>query len=286
MSDRFQQQLQTSLYFLMLIVIPTLGTLTALYLAFLGQITWLDIILCISMVILTELGITMGFHRMLVHQSFIAHPIVKFILLMLGSMALQGPASNWASVHLKHHAHTDEDDDPHSPTVKGWLHSHCGWIFTMKHDEHISARQTFGKKFQQDKMVQFFDATFFVWSMIGLFIPFLIGGLNGLLWGGFVRLFLALNFTWSVNSFCHIIGGRMFNTADKSKNNLIVGILAMGEGWHNNHHAFPRSAFHGMAWWQIDISGYIIRLLEILHLVKNVYRVPNAIMQEKLISEK
>jgi stearoyl-CoA desaturase (delta-9 desaturase) len=285
-SDRFQQQLQTSLYFLMLIVIPTLGTLTALYLAFLGQITWLDIILCISMVILTELGITMGFHRMLVHQSFIAHPIVKFILLMLGSMALQGPASNWASVHLKHHAHTDEDDDPHSPTVKGWLHSHCGWIFTMKHDEHISARQTFGKKFQQDKMVQFFDATFFVWSMIGLFIPFLIGGLNGLLWGGFVRLFLALNFTWSVNSFCHIIGGRMFNTADKSKNNFIVGILAMGEGWHNNHHAFPRSAFHGMAWWQIDISGYIIRLLEILHLVKNVYRVPNAIMQEKLISEK
>jgi stearoyl-CoA desaturase (delta-9 desaturase) len=285
-SDRFQQQLQTSLYFLMLIVIPTLGTLTALYLAFLGQISWLDIILCISMVILTELGITMGFHRMLVHQSFIAHPIVKFILLMLGSMALQGPASNWASVHLKHHAHTDDDDDPHSPTVKGWLHSHCGWIFTMKHDEHISARQTFGKKFQQDKMVQFFDATFFVWSMIGLFIPFLIGGLNGLLWGGFVRLFLALNFTWSVNSFCHIIGGRMFNTADKSKNNFIVGILAMGEGWHNNHHAFPRSAFHGMAWWQIDISGYIIRLLEILHLVKNVYRVPNAVMQEKLISEK
>lgn len=270
----------------MLIVIPTLGTLTALYLAFLGQITWLDIILCISMVILTELGITVGFHRMLVHQSFIAHPIVKFILLMLGSMALQGPASNWASVHLKHHAHTDDDDDPHSPTVKGWLHSHCGWIFTMAHDEHISARQTFGKKFQQDKMVQFFDATFFVWSMIGLFIPFLIGGLNGLLWGGFVRLFLALNFTWSVNSFCHIIGGRMFNTADKSKNNFIVGILAMGEGWHNNHHAFPRSAFHGMAWWQIDISGYIIRLLEILHLVKNVYRVPNAVMHEKLISEK
>ncbi len=286
MSERFQQQLQTSLYFLMLIIIPTLGTLTALYLAFLGQISWLDIILCISMVILTELGITMGFHRMLVHQSFIAHPIVKFILLMLGSMALQGPASNWASVHLKHHAHTDDDDDPHSPTVKGWLHSHCGWIFTMAHDEHISARQTFGKKFQQDKMVQFFDATFFVWSMIGLFIPFLIGGLNGLLWGGFVRLFLALNFTWSVNSFCHIIGGRMFNTADKSKNNFIVGILAMGEGWHNNHHAFPRSAFHGMAWWQIDISGYIIRLLEILHLVKNVYRVPNAVMQEKLISEK
>lgn len=286
MSDRFQQQLQTSLYFLMLIVIPTLGTLTALYLAFLGQITWLDIILCISMVILTELGITVGFHRMLVHQSFIAHPIVKFILLMLGSMALQGPASNWASVHLKHHAHTDDDDDPHSPTVKGWLHSHCGWIFTMAHDEHISARQTFGKKFQQDKMVQFFDTTFFVWSMIGLFIPFLIGGLNGLLWGGFVRLFLALNFTWSVNSFCHIIGGRMFNTADKSKNNFIVGILAMGEGWHNNHHAFPRSAFHGMAWWQIDISGYIIRLLEIFHLVKNVYRVPNAVMQEKLISEK
>lgn len=107
------------------------------------------------MVILTELGITMGFHRMLVHQSFIAHPIVKFILLMLGSMALQGPASNWASVHLKHHAHTDDDDDPHSPTVKGWLHSHCGWIFTMAHDEHISARQTFGKNFNKTKWFSF-----------------------------------------------------------------------------------------------------------------------------------
>jgi stearoyl-CoA desaturase (delta-9 desaturase) len=149
----------------------------------------------------------------------------------------------------------------------------------------LQARQTFGKKFQQDKMVTFFDATFFAWSMLGLLIPFLIGGLNGLLWGGFVRLFLALNFTWSVNSICHIFGGKMFKTEDASKNNFLVGILAMGEGWHNNHHAFPRSAFHGLAWWQFDLSGYIIWILEKLRLVKHVYRVPEDILQDKLITK-
>jgi stearoyl-CoA desaturase (delta-9 desaturase) len=267
----------------MLVALPVLGTVAAIWLAVLGDFSWSDIVLCLSLTVLTELGITLGFHRMLVHQSFVAHPVVKFILLMFGTMALQGPPTNWASVHLKHHAHTDEEDDPHSPTVKGWLHSHLGWIFTMKHDEYSAARQTFGKKFQSDKMVQFFDATFFLWTIVGFIVPFLIGGLSGLLWGGFVRLLLALNFTWSVNSVCHIVGSRMFRTTDQSRNNFLVGILAMGEGWHNNHHAFPRSAFHGMAWWQIDISGYIIRVLEKLRLVKNVYRVPAKVLEEKML---
>ncbi|MFM8281670.1 MAG: acyl-CoA desaturase [Bacteroidota bacterium] len=281
----YSHQLQVIIYFLMLIVLPTLGTITAIILAFQGHFSWDNVIMCIALTVLTELGITMGFHRMLVHQSFTAHPVVRFILLMLGSMALQGPPSNWASIHLKHHANTDVEDDPHSPTFKGWLHAHCGWIFSIDPEVHLQARQTFGKKFQQDKMVTFFDATFFAWSMLGLFIPFLIGGLEGLLWGGFVRLFLALNFTWSVNSFCHILGGRMFNTQDASKNNFIVGILAMGEGWHNNHHAFPRSAFHGLAWWQFDLSGYLIWMLEKLRLVKQVYRVPEEILQDKLITK-
>ena len=120
----------------MLIVLPGLGTITAIILAFQGHISWQDVILCISLTILTELGITLGFHRMLVHQSFTANPVVKFILLMLGSMALQGAPSSWASIHLKHHANTDVEDDPHSPTFKGWLHAHCGWIFTMDPEVH------------------------------------------------------------------------------------------------------------------------------------------------------
>ncbi len=105
-------------------------------------------------------------------------------------------------------------------------------------------------------------------------IPYLLGGWTGVLWGGLVRMFLTHHVTWSVNSICHIFGARMFDTPDRSKNNWLVGLLAFGEGWHNNHHAFPRSAFHGLRWWQFDLSAYIIRGLEQLGLIWNVWRIP------------
>ncbi len=271
-------------YFLLLIVLPTAGTLLAGYLAiFEGIISWRDIIIFAVMYVLTEFGVTIGYHRMLVHQSFQTNPVLKFIFLMLGSMTMQGPAMNWASVHLKHHAFTDDHEDPHSPTVGGWLHSHFGWIFSTSPEEVLQAKQTFGKKFLQDKMVVFMHETFFLWTILGFVIAYIAGGWTGLLWGGFVRLFFTLHATWSVNSICHIFGSRLFNTTDESRNNFLIGILAMGEGWHNNHHAFPRSAFHGMRWWQIDFSGYVIRALEAVHLVKNVYRVPAHVLAEKAV---
>jgi stearoyl-CoA desaturase (delta-9 desaturase) len=131
-------------------------------------------------------------------------------------------------------------------------------------------------------MVMFMTRTFFVWVALGFVIPYLLGGWTGVLWGGLVRIFLTHHVTWSVNSVCHTFGRRMFETSDESKNQWLVGLLAFGEGWHNNHHAFPRSAFHGLRWWQFDLSAYIIRLLEWTGLAWDVWRVPAESLKARL----
>ena len=128
----------------------------------------------------------------------------------------------------------------------------------------------------------FMSHTFLLWAVLGLVVPFLLAGWSGLLWGGLVRVFLTHHVTWSVNSVCHTFGQRMFETKDQSRNQWLVGLLAFGEGWHNNHHAFPRSAMHGLRWWQFDLSAYIIRLLEKIGLVWNVNRVSTANLQARM----
>jgi stearoyl-CoA desaturase (delta-9 desaturase) len=220
------------------------------------------------MYVLVALGITIGYHRMLTHRSFNPHPVVKFIFLVLGSMALEGAAVEWTATHTKHHAHSDKEGDPHSP-VEGFFHAHVGWLFK----DRQASPEIYCKHLLNDKLVMFVSRTFLVWVAISLLIPFAIGGWSGLLWGGLVRIFLAHHITWSVNSVCHTFGKREFQTNDASRNEWVVGLLGMGEGWHNNHHAFPRSAFHGLHWWQFDLSGYIIWTLERMGLVKDVYRV-------------
>ena len=132
----------------------------------------------------------------------------------------------------------------------------------------------YGKWLLNDPLVMAVSKTFFAWAALGFVIPYILGGWTGVLWGGLVRVFLLNHVTWSVNSVCHTFGTRMFDTTDRSKNNWLVGLLAFGEGWHNNHHAFPRSAFHGLRWWQVDISAYIIRGLERLGLAQQVWRIP------------
>jgi stearoyl-CoA desaturase (delta-9 desaturase) len=136
----------------------------------------------------------------------------------------------------------------------------------------------YGKWLYKDPMVMFFHRTYPLWIILSFALPFALGGWTGLLWGGLVRVFLVHHVTWSVNSICHTFGRREFDTTDQSRNQWVVGLLAMGEGWHNNHHAFPRSAFHGLHWWQIDFSAYVIMLLEKLRLVRNVQRVSPTMM--------
>ncbi|HLI90169.1 MAG TPA: acyl-CoA desaturase [Ktedonobacteraceae bacterium] len=262
---------------LVVVVVPFLATLFAIWLLWSRIVHWSDVILLAGMYSFIALGVTVGYHRMLTHRSFRPHPIVKFLLLMLGSMALEGPAIEWAATHLKHHAQADREGDPHSP-VEGFFHAHMGWMF----GDSTADPHTYCRYLLDDPMIVFVSRTFLLWSLLSLVIPFALGGWPGLLWGGLVRIFLTHHVTWSVNSVCHTFGKRAFETNDRSRNEWVVGLLAFGEGWHNNHHAFPRSAFHGLHWWQFDLSGYVIRALERCGLAHDVYRIPPAMMARRL----
>ncbi|MGQ9876738.1 MAG: acyl-CoA desaturase [Chloroflexus sp.] len=252
---------------LLIVVLPFLGTIYAMVMLWQQYVDWLDVTLMLVLYVISGLGITIGFHRMLTHKSFETSRPLKALFLIMGCMALEGDPTSWASTHIQHHAHSDDEDDPHSP-LEGLWHSHVGWLFTHKNNIEM-----YGKWLTKDPTVVWVTKTWYVWAALGIIIPTLIAGWSGLIWGGLVRIFLTHHITWSVNSICHTFGRRDYNTRDASRNNFIVGLLAFGEGWHNNHHAFPRSAFHGLQWWQIDISAYIIRALAKVGLVWNVHRV-------------
>lgn len=262
----------TKVVTLFIVVVPLLATAFALWLLWRRAVYWPDLVLLAIMYALVAFGVTVGFHRMLTHRSFRPHPIVKCLLLILGTMAWEGPALQWAATHIKHHALSDREGDPHSP-VDGLLHAHLGWLFSygdvdpLRYCPHLA----------KDRMVMFISRTFWFWSALALVIPFALGGWTGLLWAGLVRMFLTHHVTWSVNSICHTFGKREFDTPDRSRNEWVIGLLGFGEGWHNNHHAFPRSAFHGLHWWQVDGSGYLIWGLERLGLAHEVYRIPQAL---------
>jgi stearoyl-CoA desaturase (delta-9 desaturase) len=255
---------------LIAVVVPFVATLYAIVLLWQQYVGWRDIALLLTFYVLAGLGITVGFHRMLTHKSFETHPAVRFIFLVMGCLAVEGSPLEWASTHIQHHANSDGEDDPHSP-LEGFWHAHFGWLFAFKNNPNV-----YGTWLQRDPMVMFVTKYWLAFAALGLIIPFAIGGWTGLLWGGAVRIFLGHHVTWSVNSICHTFGERPFQTRDASRNNFIVGLLAFGEGWHNNHHAFPRSAFHGLRWWQVDTSAYLIRTLERTGLVWNVHRVKEA----------
>ena len=261
---------------LTVVITPLIGVILAIRLLWQLAVSWTDITLLLVMYSLVAFGVTVGFHRMLTHRSFTPHPVVKFILLVLGSMAFEGPALSWAATHIKHHAVSDREGDPHSP-VDGFFHAHMGWLLSKEmEDPNVYCRHLV-----KDPIINFVSRTFLLWGGLSLVIPFAIGGWHGLIWGGLVRMFLTHHVTWSVNSVCHTFGKRPYETNDASRNEWVVGLLAFGEGWHNNHHAFPRSAIHGLQWWQLDLSGLLIVTLEKLGLAKDVYRIPPDLMERR-----
>ncbi|WP_338251736.1 acyl-CoA desaturase [Dictyobacter halimunensis] len=261
---------------ILVVTLPFLATIYAMWALWNRAVFLSDIVMLLIMYTCITFGVTAGFHRMLTHRSFRAHPIIKFLLLVFGSMSLEGSALEWASTHVKHHAQADKEGDPHSPT-EGFIHAHLGWLFK----DRMADPNVYCRNLVNDRMVVFVSRTFLVWVVLSLLIPLAIGGWHGLLWAGLVRIFIVHHVTWSVNSICHTFGKREFETTDKSRNEWIVGLLAFGEGWHNNHHAFPRSAFHGLHWWQVDLSAYLIRAMEKVGLVKDVYRIPTDMLKNR-----
>ncbi len=238
--------------------------------------------------VLTGIGTTVGLHRLFAHRSFVAKKSVRATLAVLGTMAMQGPVIRWVTNHRKHHQHADEEGDPHSPhlsghtglrgAVTGLYHAHMGWIFEGGRAE----RERYAPDLLADPIASFVDRTVLVWVTLSVLIPFaagfaiygtLEGGLIGLLWGGGVRIFLIHHMTFSINSLCHFVGRRRFETPDHSRNVFWLAPLSMGESWHNNHHAFPMSAFHGLRRSEVDLGGLVIRGLERLGLVWDVKRI-------------
>jgi stearoyl-CoA desaturase (Delta-9 desaturase) len=264
---------------LVIVILPVVALGIAATLFFNNGVSALDLILFGSMYIATTLGIGMGFHRMLTHRGFTGPAWLRFTVLALGSMALEGPAVWWSATHLKHHARSDRDGDPHSP-LDGFWHAHIGWLF--RNSEPLEP--VFLRPFAGDRVAQLVSKTFPLWAVLGFLIPtaigFALGGWTGawtgLLWGGLVRVFFNHHVTWSVNSVCHTFGRQPFKTPDRSRNEWVVGLLALGEGWHNNHHAYPQSAVHGLRWYQFDLSGLIIRGLAKVGLVRKVVIVPKS----------
>jgi stearoyl-CoA desaturase (Delta-9 desaturase) len=250
---------------------------------------WRDLAILAVVYLATGFGITIGFHRLLTHRSFKTSAAVRGILAALGSAAIEGPVISWVADHRKHHCFADEEGDPHSPhvghgggwrgTLRGLFHAHLGWLFI--HTQRGS-KQRFAPDLLKDPVVSFVDRTFVLWAVIGLAIPFglgyLIGGtlvaaLTALLWGGAVRVFLLHHFTYSINSLCHVFGRRRFSTTDESRNLFWLALPTMGEAWHNNHHAFPTSAVHGLGRWELDPSAGVIWTLERLGLAWDVVRI-------------
>jgi stearoyl-CoA desaturase (delta-9 desaturase) len=265
------------------------------------ELHWRDVLIFLILYVPTGLGITVGFHRLLTHRSFKTSPWLRGLLGALGTMAVEGPVISWVADHRKHHAYSDRLGDPHSPHVDhggGWRgalrglgHAHVGWLFN--HSQR-GARERFAPDLLADPVINFVDRTFILFSLVGLAIPFGLGvliggtlgaGLEALLWGGAVRIFVLHHVTYSINSLCHFFGRRRFATDDHSQNLSWLAPMSFGEAWHNNHHAFPRSAIHGMGRGEFDISGLLISLLERAGLVWDVQRIsPRRQAEKALIS--
>jgi stearoyl-CoA desaturase (delta-9 desaturase) len=229
---------------------------------------WPELALLAVFYVGTGLGISIGYHRYLSHRSFAAGPAVEGVLLVLGAMALPARPLDFAAYHLQHHAYADRDGDPHSPR-DGFMHAHVGWTLSRRRPD----MEKYCLHLRDDRVLAFVDRTSLLWFAGGLVLPGLIGGWQGFVWGGLVRMALLNHAMFAVNSIGHAFGARPFATNDRSRNSLPLALLSMGEGWHNNHHAFPTSARHGLKIWQVDPSWMVIRTLEATGLAWDVVRV-------------
>jgi stearoyl-CoA desaturase (delta-9 desaturase) len=266
---------------LAVVVLPLAGLPVAVLLTVRRGVSLLDLGLLAGMYAVTSFGVGVGFHRLIAHGSFQTWRWVRALFAVAGSMAAQGPVFYWAAVHRRHHSASDRPDDPHSPhqgrgLVGGLWHAHVGWLFVPE----VTDWSHYILDLLRDPMLFAVHRMYFAWVLLGLAIPATVGGLfgggpgalTGFLWGGLIRIFLVHHITWAVNSICHRYGSRPFRTGDGSRNNFWLALPSFGEGWHNNHHAFPYAAEHGLRWWQFDLNARLIRVLERLGLAWNVKR--------------
>ncbi|MCC7085867.1 MAG: fatty acid desaturase [Pirellulales bacterium] len=246
--------------------------------------TWKAVALFVGLYWLTGgVGICLGYHRLLTHGSFQTYRPMKWLIAFVGGLAGEGSAVIWVANHRKHHAHSDKEGDPHSPR-DGGLWSHMLWFMpNFGRKWHSDMGEHYAPDLMKDPVIRFLDKTFLLWFFVLAGVLFTIGyvgwdaytGWSFVVWGMFVRMVWVYHVTWFVNSATHIWGYRNYETTDDSKNLWWVGLLAWGEGWHNNHHAYQRVARYGHKWWEIDFTYYTICAMEKLGLAWNVvHKVP------------
>jgi stearoyl-CoA desaturase (delta-9 desaturase) len=281
------------------VALPFAATIAAATLFWNRLVSPADLAIAVAMYMSTAVGITVGFHRLLTHRSFQTSKPVEYLFAVLGSMAVQGPVISWVADHRKHHAHTDEDGDPHSPHVghdggiggvlAGLWHAHTGWLMST---QGRAEWKRYAPDLYEDRGMRMVSRHFVAIFVAGLALPALAGylvsgalagAMTGLLWGGLVRIFFVHHVTWSVNSVCHFLGSRRFDTGDRSTNVFWLALPSLGESWHHNHHAFPRSAVHGLRRWEIDASALIITAMEKASLARNVVRISPERQAERIV---
>ena len=272
---------------LLMALLGLAGVLAAPFHVYWFGFTLVDLALFLGMYWATlGAGLAVGYHRHFSHGAFRTHPWLRWLLAVLGSMGGQGPLNYWVSVHRRHHEHGDEDGDPHSPNLhgrglgaelRGLWHAHFGWSLGYG----LPSAVRYCADLLREPYLVRVSRHYMLWMLVGLLLPTalgalatgsLAGALGGLVWGGLVRLFLSSHSTWSLNSICHRFGARPYATGDFSTNNAWLALPTLGESWHNNHHAHPTSAAHGLRWWQLDLNHAFIRVLEALHLAWDVKR--------------
>ena len=271
------------------VVLPFVAFIVAIVLLWNKAVGAIDLAILVVMYTITGFGITVGYHRLLTHRAFQTSKPVEYAFAIMGSMAVEGPPIAWVADHRLHHAHTDEEGDPHSPHVGhgegvrgvlgGLWHAHAGWLMS----EHGRADwKRYAPDLFEDRGMRIINRRFELIVLVSLALPAIAGyALTGtfagaataFLWGGLVRIFLVHHVTWSINSICHFLGTRRFPTDDQSTNVFWLALPSLGESWHHNHHAFPRSAEHGLRRWELDPSALVIRGMEKVGLAHNVVRI-------------
>jgi len=280
------------------IVLPFVGLVVAVVVLWERMVGPTELAILAVGYLLTGAGITVGYHRLFTHRSFETYRGVRYTFAVLGQMAVEGDVLAWVSDHRKHHQFSDQEGDPHSPhagfgdgvvaALRGLWHAHTGWLFSAAGRADHSR---YAKDLLRDRGLRVIAKLFLPLVLFSLAVPavagwLLIGGwygfFAGLFWGGAVRIFLLHHVTFSINSICHFWGRRRFVSRDESRNVWWLSWLSFGESWHNNHHAFPTSAFHGLRRTEIDPGGWLIWLLERVGLAWNVVRIPPEYQARKL----
>lgn len=292
MSSPYIHKLQRR-HFLLFDIAPIVGTVAAVAFTWVHPFGWTELALLVWFWLLTGLGVTVGYHRLFTHRTFRTTPTVQAVLAVLGAMAGQGPVISWVALHRRHHELADREGDPHSPNLsgggvrgalRGLVHSHFLW---MRRHEYPNVVH-YAPDLIKNRALVTVSRGYYWWVTLGLVTPALIGGLvdmswqgavSGLLWGGFVRIFVLEHIVWAVNSFLHMFGTRPYETRENSRNGGVFALITLGESWHHNHHAFPESPSFGLDWYRLDPGFWVIRGLQSLGLAWDL-KIPTAERRE------